>query len=172
MGSDPLGRRGAGLSRKQGEEFGRVRGGLRLRLRPFDAGTQAGGERGGFAGALQVFRPSLTLEEDVRDTEMIDATRDEVAAHDPGQRVGAIDDGPGNAGERDGERHGAGADQRGATGRRTFGDGTEVDALGLLAVFRKETIKLRVDFAPGVQDECPTLRVVVAEKREGAKDIG
>jgi hypothetical protein len=49
-----------------------------------DTSRQTVGEGLRFTGRLQVFRPSRTFQEDVRDTEMIDTARDQATSDNPG----------------------------------------------------------------------------------------
>ena len=106
---------------------------------------------------------------------MIDAAGDQTTADDPRERISAIHDGAGDAGKRDGQRHRAGTDERGATGGRAFGDGPQVDALGLVAIFGEQAVEFRMHFAAGMQHERAPLRVFLAEERErldqGGEDL-
>jgi hypothetical protein len=49
-----------------------------------DTSRQTVGEGLRFTGRLQVFRPSRTFQEDVRDTEVIDTARDQATSDNPG----------------------------------------------------------------------------------------
>lgn len=76
-----------------------------------EGGLDFGGEGVGPGGFLDIFRVERLIEDQVGDAEV--GYLDEATADPDGERVGAVDDGPGNAGQGAVEGHGTGAGEDG-----------------------------------------------------------